>query len=46
VLLGVVVYDENLRHTPLAIACEFAFLGLLATAATALTRLQPSETAA
>lgn len=46
VLLGVVIYDENLRHTPLAIACEFAFLGLLASAATALTRLQPSETAA
>jgi len=46
VLLGVMIYDENLRHTPLAIVCEFAFLGLLAVAATALTRLQQSATTA
>jgi uncharacterized membrane protein len=44
VLLGVVIYDENLRHTPLAIGCEVAFLGLLVLAASALTRLQYSPT--
>jgi hypothetical protein len=46
VLFGVVIYDENLRHTPLAIVCEFGFLALLAVAATVLTRLRQSPTAA
>ena len=46
VLLGVVIYDENLRHTPWAIGGEVASLGLLALAATALTRLQHSTTTA
>ncbi len=38
VLLGVTVYDEDLRHIPLAIAGEVVFLGLFALAAAALTR--------
>ena len=40
VLLGVVVYDENLRHTPWAIATEAASLMLFTVAAFALTRHQ------
>lgn len=40
VLLGVVIYDENLRHTPLALAGEILFLTVLALAATALTRFR------
>jgi hypothetical protein len=42
VLLGVIIYDENLRHTPLAITGEVGFLGLLTLAATALVRLHQS----
>lgn len=37
VLLGVLVYRENLRHTPWAIAIECGFLALFAAAALALT---------
>jgi hypothetical protein len=40
VLLGVIVYDENLRHTPWAIATEAGFLVLFTAAAFALTRHQ------
>jgi hypothetical protein len=40
VLLGVVVYDENLRHTPWAIATEAGSLMLFTVAAFALTRYQ------
>lgn len=36
--LGVVVYDENLRHTPPALIAEAVSLALIALAATALTR--------
>jgi hypothetical protein len=43
VLLGVVVYDENLRHTPLAIAGEVVFLGLLALAAIILTHREQTS---
>jgi hypothetical protein len=45
VLLGVVVYDENLRHTPLAIVGEVVFLGLFALAAIILTHREPTLTA-
>ena len=41
-LLGVVVYDENLRHTPWAIATEAGALVLFTAAAFALTRHQAS----
>ena len=37
VLLGVIVYDENLRHTPWAITTEAGFLVLFTAAAFALT---------
>lgn len=37
VLLGVVIYDETLCHTPLAIAGEAVFLGLFALSAIILT---------
>ena len=37
VLLGVVVYDENLRHTVVATIAEIVFLGLLAISTIALT---------
>jgi len=40
VLLGVVVYDEDLRHTPAAITTEAGFLVLFTAAAFALTRHQ------
>lgn len=40
VLLGIMVYDENLRHTPWAITAEAGFLALLTAAAFALTRHQ------
>jgi hypothetical protein len=40
VLLGVMVYDENLRHTPWAITTEAGFLVLFTAAAFALTRHQ------
>jgi hypothetical protein len=40
VLLGVTVYDENLRHTPWAITTEAGFLVLFSAAAIALTRHQ------
>lgn len=40
VLLGITVYDENLRHTPWAIATEAGFLVLFTAAAFALTRHQ------
>lgn len=40
ILLGVVVFDERLRHGPAAIAGEVLFLGLLATAGVALSRLE------
>jgi uncharacterized membrane protein len=40
VLLGVTVYDENLRHTPWAITTEAGFLVLFTAAAIALTRHQ------
>jgi hypothetical protein len=40
VLFGVVVYDENLRHTPWAIATEAGSLMLFSMAAFALTRHQ------
>lgn len=45
VLLGVVIYDENLRHTPLALAGEILSLTVLALAATALTRLRLAPSA-
>jgi hypothetical protein len=40
VLLGFMVYDENLRHTPWAITTEAGFLVLFTAAAFALTRHQ------
>jgi hypothetical protein len=40
VLLGVIVYDENLRHTPWAITTEAGFLVLFTAATVALTRHQ------
>ena len=40
VLLGVTVYDENLRHTPWALTTEAGFLVLFTAAAFALTRHQ------
>ena len=40
VVLGIVVYDENLRHIPWAIATEAGSLLLFATAAFTLTRHQ------
>jgi hypothetical protein len=40
VLFGVLVFDENLRHTPLAITGEVLTLGLLAAAAFNLSRLE------
>jgi hypothetical protein len=40
VLLGVAVYDENLCHTPWAIATEAGFLVLFTAAAFTLTRHQ------
>ncbi|MDT7716643.1 MAG: hypothetical protein QOH09_2635 [Pseudonocardiales bacterium] len=43
VLLGVMVYDENLRHTPWAIATEAGFLVLFTAAAFALTRHQTAD---
>lgn len=44
VVLGVVVYDENLRHTAWAIATEAGSLLLFAAAAFALTRHQATAT--
>lgn len=41
-LLGVVVYDENLRHTPWVIATEAGALVLFTAAAFPLTRDQAS----
>jgi drug/metabolite transporter (DMT)-like permease len=38
ILLGILVYHENLRHTPWSIATECGFLALFTTAAFALTR--------
>jgi drug/metabolite transporter (DMT)-like permease len=40
ILLGVIVFDENLRHTPPAILGEIAFLAMLALAAVNLSRLE------
>jgi hypothetical protein len=40
VLLGVIVYDENLRHTPWGITAEAGFLVLFTAATVALTRHQ------
>lgn len=40
VLIGVVVFDEHLRHTPLAVVGEVLFLALLAVAGVALSRLE------
>lgn len=44
VLLGVVIYDENLRHTPWALATEAGSLMLFTVAAFALTRHQAAAT--
>lgn len=40
VLLGAVVFDEHLRHSPLAVVGEVLFLALLAVAGVALSRLE------
>lgn len=40
VLLGVVVFDEHLRHSPVAVLGEAVFLGLLAVSGVALGRLE------
>jgi hypothetical protein len=40
VLIGVVVFDEHLRHTPAAVVGEVLFLALLAVAGVALSRLE------
>ncbi len=43
VLLGVVVYDENLRHTGWAVAAEVGFLMLFTAAAVVLTRREVGD---
>jgi hypothetical protein len=40
ILLGVMVFDERLRHSPLAIFGEVLFLGMLALATVSLSRLE------
>lgn len=44
ILLGVLVYHENLRHTPWAIATECGFLALFTTAAFTLARYEAMTT--
>jgi hypothetical protein len=44
ILLGVLVYHENLRHTPWALATECGFLALFTTAAFALARHEAMTT--
>jgi hypothetical protein len=46
ILLGVLVFDENLRHTAPAILGEVVFLGMLALAAVNLSRLEQLPAAA
>ncbi|HEV7189241.1 MAG TPA: DMT family transporter [Blastococcus sp.] len=46
ILLGVLVFDENLRHTAPAILGEVVFLGMLALAAVNLSRLEQLTAAA
>lgn len=40
VLVGATVYDENVRHSPLALCAEAGFLMLLVAATVVLTRLE------
>ena len=46
ILLGVIVFDENLRHTAPAILGEVVLLGMLALAAVNLSRLEQLPAAA
>jgi hypothetical protein len=43
IVLGIVVYDEHLRHGPWALSGELACLAVLSAAAAYVSRLAPSE---